>query len=200
MARSLSCPVLPHPPSLTVSILKLHQQLSYYQHPTCYYCSYYALLQPSSPWDNHTSWLGAKHWYLANLSHQLVIVIDSLSGRVVRFQPGVQEIRGSLPAVPGGVTPMAELTTVDLVAALPDARCYRIGCRTGLPHVSILWGSEIVWSAASVSEWAQVPFSQQIHPGDTLACCWYIKQERKKHCLPLQSASNPKHLIKWMAS
>ena len=39
----------------------------------------------------------------------------------------------------------------------------------------------IVWSATSISVWQQAKLSQQIHPWDTLACCWNAKQATTNH-------------------
>ena len=38
-------------------------------------------------------------------------------------------------------------------------------------------------SATSISVWQHVKLSEQIHPRDTLACCWDVKQPTNKQCL-----------------
>ena len=43
------------------------------------------------------------------------------------------------------------------------------------------WVRWKVWSATSISVWQHVKLSEQMHPWDTLACCWDIKQPTNKH-------------------
>ena len=43
------------------------------------------------------------------------------------------------------------------------------------------WVRWKVWSAASISVWQHVNLSGQIHPWDTLACCWDVRQPVNKH-------------------
>ena len=38
------------------------------------------------------------------------------------------------------------------------------------------WVRWKVWSATSISVWRHIKLSVQIHPWDTLACCWDVKQ------------------------
>ena len=38
------------------------------------------------------------------------------------------------------------------------------------------WVRWKVWSATFISVWQHVKLSEQIHPRDTLACCWYVKR------------------------
>ena len=38
------------------------------------------------------------------------------------------------------------------------------------------WVRWKVWSAISISVWQHVKLSERIRPGDTLACCWDVKQ------------------------
>ena len=46
----------------------------------------------------------------------------------------------------------------------------------GLVSVYCDWVRWKVWSATSVSVWQYVKLSEQIHPWDTLVCCWDVKQ------------------------
>ena len=39
------------------------------------------------------------------------------------------------------------------------------------------WVRWKVWTATSISMWQRVKLSEQIHPWDTLACCWDAKQQ-----------------------
>ena len=38
------------------------------------------------------------------------------------------------------------------------------------------WVRWKVWPATSISVWQHVKLSEQVRPGDTLACCWDVKQ------------------------
>ena len=73
------------------------------------------------------------------------------------------------------------------VAILPGAWHHRVSVGTGRPGVSVLWLGEVkVWSATSISVWQHVKLSVQIHPWDTLACCWDAKQ--LTNCIPSYSS------------
>ena len=50
----------------------------------------------------------------------------------------------------------------------------------GLVSVYCDWVRWKIWSATSVKVWQHVKLSQQIHPWDTLACCWDVKQQTNK--------------------
>ena len=59
------------------------------------------------------------------------------------------------------------------VATLPGAWCYRVSAGTGWPNDWVRWK---VWSTTFNPVWQYVKLSEQIHPWDTLACCWNVKQ------------------------
>ena len=63
------------------------------------------------------------------------------------------------------------------VATLPGAWRYRVSTGTGRHHVSILWVGEVESLICNFYLGvAACKLSVQIHPWDTLACCWDIKQ------------------------
>ena len=61
---------------------------------------------------------------------------------------------------------------------------YRVRAGTGRP-VSVYcdWVRWKVWSATSIWVWQHVKLSEQIHPWDTLVCCWVTKQPTNKPLL-----------------
>ena len=108
---------------------------------------------------------------------------DRLAGLVVRRLPWERKVSGSNPACAGifsGSSHTSDLNIGTPVATLPGSWRYRVSAGTGRPGVSILWVRWKVWSAASVSVWQHIKLSVQIHPWDTLACCWDIKQPTHK--------------------
>ena len=63
------------------------------------------------------------------------------------------------------------------VAVLLGTWHCRISPGTGWPRVCILWLGEIESLMCSyISVWQHIQLSEQVHPWDTLACCWDIKQ------------------------
>ena len=76
-----------------------------------------------------------------------------------------------------GLSHTSDLKIGTPVATLPGAWRYRVSAGTGWPGVSILWLGEMkIWSATSISVWQHVQLPEQIHPWDTLTCCWDVKQ------------------------
>ena len=61
----------------------------------------------------------------------------------------------------------------------------------GSVSVNCDWVRWKIGSATSISMWQHVKLSEQIHPWDTLACCWDVKQPTNKLTFPLPSLLHP---------
>ena len=75
------------------------------------------------------------------------------------------------------------------MATLPGAWRYRVSAGTGQPGVSILWLDEVESLICNFYLSVAALSIELIHPWDTLACCWDVKQPTNK-LLNDGSASN----------
>ena len=66
------------------------------------------------------------------------------------------------------------------MATLPGAWCYRVSTGTGQLGVSILWLGEVESLICNFYLNVAAREIVQIHPWDTLACCWDVKQPTNK--------------------
>ena len=110
---------------------------------------------------------------------------DRLIGLVDKASASRAEIPGLNPAC-AEIFPGSSHTS-DLKSALRWLPCQApsaVGSVLGLVGpVSVYcdWVRWKVWSATSISVWQHVKLSEQIRPGDTLACCWNAKQPTNKN-------------------
>ena len=106
----------------------------------------------------------------------ILSVLDRLAGLMVKASASGTEDSGfesRLRRDSSGSSHTSDLKIGIPVATLPGAWRYRVSAGTGRPGVSILWlGETESLAAASFSVWQHVQLSAQIHPWDTLACCW----------------------------
>ena len=71
------------------------------------------------------------------------------------------------------------------VAILPGDWCYWASAGTGRPGVSILWMGEMESLVCNFYLSVAARKIEQIHPWDTLECCWDDKQPINKQTLSL---------------
>ena len=112
---------------------------------------------------------------------------DRLFGLVVRRPPWERKIPGSNPACAGifsGSSHTSDLKVGTPVATLPGAWRYRVSAGTGRPSVSVLCLGEMESLICNFYlVWQHVKLSEQIHPWDTIACCWDVKQPTNNNIL-----------------
>ena len=101
------------------------------------------------------------------------------SGYRIRLKSGRSQVR--IPLAPGlfrgWVTPVtSKLAPQWLPCQAPGGIGSVLGL-VGPVSVYCEWVRWKVWSATSTSLWQHVKLSEQIHPWDTLTCCWNVKQQ-----------------------
>ena len=109
---------------------------------------------------------------------------DRLVGLVVRHPPRERKILALNPVCTGifsGSSHTSDSKIGTPVATLPGTWRYRVSAGIGRPSVSILWLGEVESSICNFYlSVAAHKLSEQIHPWDTLACCWDVKQSTNK--------------------
>ena len=147
------------------------------------------VILPSSAWS--PSWFLPSPW-LPLCAAFGPSVVSRLAGIVVKASTSGAEYLGFKSCLRwdfSGSSHTSDLKIGTPVATLPGAWRYRVSAGTGQPGVSMLWLGEMESLICNFYLSVAARKIEQIHPWDTLACFWDVKQPTNKQTLLISSLS-----------